>query len=269
MAHAEVLIDILDDLAERLHQTVAGIPYAAIAWRPDSEANSIALTLWHVARAFDVLNTRVLAQQPPEQELWQTAGWAARTGYDPRGIGYAGIGNLSGYTQVEVAAVPVLAADDLLAYFDQASSALRASLAALPAEMLHPPAELLPDQPPPYIWARNFLMDAREHLGEIKAVKAMWERRQRFSRAELRDRLALVREELDRTPAVQTAERRELERTISEIQDLLDRSGEPEDAEFRAAGDRLGDSVLRVEAEHPQLSLVMSQVVEMLNRIGI
>lgn len=78
------------------------------------------MTVWHISRAFDLFKVRFFENRAPKEELWHTCGWAAKTGYDPRGIGRRGFGNLVGYTQEEVEAVPILSAGDLLAYFDQA-----------------------------------------------------------------------------------------------------------------------------------------------------
>jgi hypothetical protein len=67
----------------------------------------------------------------------------------------------------------------LLVYFEGVSNALYSYLQQMPAEALsQPPAGW---SKPPYLstyeWLRNFLLDSREHLGEIKAIKAMWERK--------------------------------------------------------------------------------------------
>jgi hypothetical protein len=180
MTSRDILLDLLQNYVRMLHKTFHDLSPDALNWRPDDEANTIALTVWHVSRAFDVLRIRVLEKRPPEAELWHTRGWAAKTGYDPRGIGWDGVGNLAGYTQAEVAAVPSLAASELLTYFDQASEALRDHISRMPLDDLQPSADEAnePEQTV-YVWIRNFLMDAREHLGEIKALKAMWERRMR------------------------------------------------------------------------------------------
>ncbi|MFL5801023.1 MAG: hypothetical protein ACJ8CR_04700 [Roseiflexaceae bacterium] len=87
-----------------------------------------------------MLGTRALADQPAVQELWHTRGWAARGGYDPHGVGYEGLGVLTGYTLAEVAAIPRLSAGDLLEYLDQVCAALRERLLALPEGGLHQPA---------------------------------------------------------------------------------------------------------------------------------
>jgi hypothetical protein len=180
MTDKEVLLDLFQNLANALRWTIKDLSLDALRWQPDEEANNIAVTVWHISRAFDLFRVRLFESQPPEQELWHTRGWAARTGYDPRGIGGHGFGNLYGYTREEVAAVPILPADDLLAYFDQVYEAMVAYLGDVPAEALYQPAAGWPDKGyTVYTWLRNLLADGHEHLGEIKAIKAMWERRQR------------------------------------------------------------------------------------------
>jgi hypothetical protein len=174
----ELLLDLLHHYSAGMHRTLDGLPPDILKWQPDPQANNIALTVWHVSRALDVLKVFILQDQPPENELWFTCGWAEKTGYNPLGLGDCGFGNLAGYTLAEAAAVPVLPLEDLLAYFDQACGALSVHLADLPNEAIDRPVEFAGGTAiPAYIFMRNFLMDAREHLGEIKAIKAMWQRR--------------------------------------------------------------------------------------------
>jgi len=178
MGEKEILLDLLQNYTTWRHRTVGDLSLDELTWQPDPQANNIAVTVWHVSRAFDLLKVLILEDQPPEHELWFTNSWAEKTGYNPIGLGHAGFGNLAGYTLAQVAAVPVLPADDLLAYFDQASSALYNYLAGLPNEAIYQPIELSDGTTTPaYTFIRNFLMDGREHLGEIKTIKAMWERR--------------------------------------------------------------------------------------------
>jgi hypothetical protein len=70
--------------------------------------------VWHFSRWLDVVGC-AFTGEPPSGELWHTAGWAARTGYDPTGIGGHSLGVLTGYTWAEVAQVPTLSAAELLA----------------------------------------------------------------------------------------------------------------------------------------------------------
>ena len=80
------------------------------------------------------------------------------------------------YTQKEVAAVPVLAADELLTYLDQACEALRRYLLLVPEEALYEPAPGLGGKRTPYQWIRSIVMGSFGHLGEIEALKAMQSR---------------------------------------------------------------------------------------------
>jgi hypothetical protein len=82
----------------------------------------------------------------------------------------------------EVRTVPRLSAAEMLDYFDQVKAALCNYLSTLMVEGL--------EQPPPgwpkvggvnapesiYLVILMFLMNAQEHLGEIKALKAIWGR---------------------------------------------------------------------------------------------
>src|SRR6266496_5737149 len=113
MTSVEMLADLVTTLANGIHKEVAGLSVPELTWRPDAEGNSIGVTVWHCSRGLDVLKVRFLKQQPAEAEQWYTQGWAEKTGYDHRGIGSGGLGMLSGYTQEDVAAIPVLPAAEL------------------------------------------------------------------------------------------------------------------------------------------------------------
>jgi hypothetical protein len=180
MTDKDFLLDLLQNYTRAVHRTISDMTLDALRWQPDAEANNIAVTMWHICRAFDVLTVRILDTQSPDSELWYLKGWCVRTGYDPRGLGTGGLGNLSGFTQEEVAQVPILPAADLLLYFDQVTKALQKKITPMPVEVLYEPAGTwTPLNQTAYVFIRNFLMDAREHLGEIKAIWYMWDRRER------------------------------------------------------------------------------------------
>jgi hypothetical protein len=182
MNHKDVLIDMLQHFAYVLHRTITNLPMDALQWQPDSEANNIAVTVWHVCRALDVLKVKIIENKPDQSQLWHHMGWASKTNYDPSGLGVGGFGNLSGYTLDQVKAVPVLSASELLEYFDQVYEALNDYLTNLKVEALEESPMGWPSMtgtPAPenvYVVILMFLMDNREHLGEIKAIKAMWSR---------------------------------------------------------------------------------------------
>ena len=173
MTDREVLADLVVDLAVGVHQAVTGMSIPELAWRPDAEGNSIGVTVWHMSRGLDVLKVRFLEQQQALTEQWHTQGWAQKTGYDPRGIGTGGLGILTGYTQEEVAAIPELAAEDLLAYLDQAANALRQYLLSLPEEALAQSIVAMGESLTVYQLIKGILLGCLGHLGEIEALKAL------------------------------------------------------------------------------------------------
>ena len=182
MNHKDVLIDMLQHFAFGLHRTIKDLPKEALQWQPNVEANNIAVTVWHICRALDVLKVKILENQPDQKQLWYAKGWASKTSYDPAGLGIGGFGNLSGYTLEQVKEVPILSAGESLEYFDQVFGALNDYLTNLKIEVLEQSpigwpitAGVSPENV--YVVLLMFLMDNREHLGEIKAIKAMWNRK--------------------------------------------------------------------------------------------
>ena len=174
MNDIEMLVDWIQDLASNVCAEVAPLSAEDLAWQPDAEANNIGVTVWHMARWLDVITVQVLSNKPADEELWHTRGWMKKTGYDPRGIGYKGLGVVMGYTQAEVKAIPVLSADELLAYFDQTCAALYDQLRALPPDALHQlPSPQSSQQRTAYQSLKPILQGCFGHVGEIEALKAM------------------------------------------------------------------------------------------------
>lgn len=181
MTSVEMLADLVATLANCIRKEVTGLSVPELMWRPDAEGNSIGVTVWHCSRGLDVLKVRFLEQRQASAEQWYTQGWAQKTGYDPRGIGTGGLGILSGYTQEEVAAIPELTAEELLAYLDQVSGALRQYLPSLPEEKLTQPTMFLGERLTVYQVIKEILLGCVGHLGEIEALKALQIRAKRRS----------------------------------------------------------------------------------------
>jgi ketosteroid isomerase-like protein len=173
MTDREVLADLVVDLTAGIHQAITGLSAQELARRPDAEGNSIGVTVWHISRGLDVLKVRFLEQRQALAEQWHTQGWAQKTGYDPRGIGTGGLGILTGYTQEEVAAIPQLTAENLLAYLDQAAEALRHYLLSLPEEALAQTIVAMGESLTTYQLIKGILLGCVGHLGEIEALKAL------------------------------------------------------------------------------------------------
>jgi len=175
MTNKEILLDFMVRLREDVYWVLNDIQPETLCWSPDEEANNIAVTVWHFSRAFDVFKTRLFENAPPEAEIWHTREWASKTGYYPWGIGWGGFGNLAGYTLAEVADIPILSADELFEYFDQVYEVMYQYLDSLPNDELYQLAIGYQEkQRTIYEWLKNLLVDSQEHLGEIKAIRAMW-----------------------------------------------------------------------------------------------
>jgi len=179
MSANDVIIDLLDDTRRRLHRVMGQISTECLHWTPDSEANSIAVTLWHMGRLFDVFLTQQAHGQGAENECWMRLGWAERTGYDPRGIGRDGWGSVNGYTLEEVAAIPRFSTAQLLGYIDDVYDTVKATVSDTPMEQLQTPGAGFEGRYSKYQCIQMALMDNARHLGEILTLKVMWERQNR------------------------------------------------------------------------------------------
>jgi hypothetical protein len=173
MRDVEMLADLVTYAAQGTRHVVAGLSREELTWRPDAEGNSIGETVWHCSRWLDVLTVQLLEHRPAEAEQWHTRGWAEKTDYDPRGIGYGGFGAITGYTQAEVAAIPFLSADEHLTYLDQVCEPLCQRLLSLPEGALDQPIVAAGRKRSAYQWIRMLLMGFAGHVGEMEALKAM------------------------------------------------------------------------------------------------
>ncbi|HEX8598602.1 MAG TPA: DinB family protein [Chloroflexia bacterium] len=176
MTDKEVLLDLMSDIGSEIRDEIGDLSAQELAWQPDPQANSIGVTVWHVARWLDVLAARILHTGAAEDELWHMQGWAERTGYDPRGIGASGLGNVTGYTMEEVAAIPPMSATDLLDYLDSAIEAVNGRIAAMPDGALHETVPGIGKSRTAYGWVKLLLKGCMGHVGEIQTLKSMRER---------------------------------------------------------------------------------------------
>jgi hypothetical protein len=174
MTDVDLLAELLDDLARDLRSVVEPLTAAELAWQPGPQANSIGVTLWHIARGLDLLATRVCQAKPAGEELWHTRGWRERTGYDPRGIGYGGWGVLTGYSWAEVEALPEMTVAELLQYLEESCTVLTGEVRRLTPESVRDPAPgLLDGKLSYYQWLKSFYKGFQAHVGEILAIQAL------------------------------------------------------------------------------------------------
>lgn len=174
MTDLELLAELISDLARDLRPEIQPLSAEELAWQPGPQANSIGVTVWHIARGLDLLAVRVLQALPAEAELWHTLGWREKTGYDPRGLGYGGWGVVTGYTWEEVLAIPQQSAAELLQYLDAACAVLVPLVRTFSSESARQPAiGLLGGRLSYYQWIKEFYKGFQAHVGEIVAIKAL------------------------------------------------------------------------------------------------
>jgi hypothetical protein len=172
----DVLIDLLEDNRRRLHRGINKMSAECILWKPEADANSIAITIWHMARIFDVFLTQQAKGDLAGEECWFRNGWVEQTGYDPRGKGLFGWGMLTGYTQEEVEVMPQLTREHVLTYLDEVYDTVKEYLAGISMEKLQTPGAGFDGRYTIYQCIQMPLLDNVRHLGEIFAIEARWNR---------------------------------------------------------------------------------------------
>jgi hypothetical protein len=179
MSANDVIVDLLENNRWRLKRVIEPMTDACLHWTSHPEANSIAVTSWHMGRLFDVFLIQQAKGEPTENECWIVRGWAQRTGYDPRGIGRDGWGSVNGHTPEEVAAIPRFTKQQLLAYFDDVHDSVKTYVRQTSMEELQTPGADFEGRYSKYQCIQMALLDNARHLGEIYTLKAMWDRTQR------------------------------------------------------------------------------------------
>jgi hypothetical protein len=175
----QVMVDYLNDNLRRLKRNLSGLTDDCLHWQADAQANSIAVTLWHIGRLLDVFFTQHVLGLPSNQDRWIAGGWAEKTGYGPRGIGRDGWGSLNEYTLEEVAAMPKFNLELLLNFIEEIYATVREYLLATPMINLAEAAPGFKGQFTRYQVITMAMMDNVRHLGEILLIKALWERTQK------------------------------------------------------------------------------------------
>ena len=85
---------------------------------------------------------------------------------------------------------------------------------------------------------------------------------------ELRTQLAKLHNELHQTHALDLQQRELLQTLADEIQALLKRD-EIQRHHYTSLSERLNDAVAKLEASHPQITLLMRQTIDSLAYLGI
>lgn len=159
----ELVQDALDRVAGVVSDLLEEIPTAALTWRADAEANTVAWLVWHLTRVQDDHVGGVF----DVEQTWTAAGWTDRFGL-PFGdaIGY-------GMDPAEVSRVDV-PADLLLGYHQAVHARCRELLAGVSAADLDRVVDDAWD-PPVTLGARlvSVLSDTLQHAGQASFVRGL------------------------------------------------------------------------------------------------
>ena len=107
MTSADILADAFGRVQDTVHEAVQGLTSSQLAARLDSDANSIAWLIWHLARVQD----DHLADAFGVPQVWTEYGKRFELPFGPEEIGY-------GHSSEQVAQVTVASADLLTGYHD-------------------------------------------------------------------------------------------------------------------------------------------------------
>jgi hypothetical protein len=168
MTSIELLVDAFERVRDAVHPAVNGLSMEELAFRPDSESNSIAWLVWHLTRIQD----DHIAGVSGGEQVWTAAGWVDRFGLplDPSDTGY-------GHDAAAVAAVAV-DAHLLLGYYEDVHENTLRYLRSLE----EPNLDLVVDDswnPPVTMRVRlvSIIADDLQHVGQAAYVRGIVQRR--------------------------------------------------------------------------------------------
>ncbi|HEX7107421.1 MAG TPA: DUF664 domain-containing protein [Acidothermaceae bacterium] len=168
MNSRDVLLDGFGRVRDDVHGAVEGLDAAALNFRADKDANTIAWLVWHLSRVADDHVSEVAGVD----QVWTTGGWARRFGlpFDEAATGY-------GHHSSDVEAVradPAL----LLGYFDDVHQQTVRYVGGLHDADL----DRIVDQrwdPPVTLGVRlvSVINDCTQHAGQAAFIRGLTERR--------------------------------------------------------------------------------------------
>jgi hypothetical protein len=164
-----LLVDAFSRIRGAVHRAVDGLTAEQLAFRVDSEANSIAWLVWHLTRIQD----DHVAGVAQAEQVWTSQGWVDRFGlpFDPRDTGY-------GHEADEVAAVRVDSGELLVGYYDAVHEQTtryveqlgEADLARIVDRSWDPPVTL-------GVRLVSVIADYLQHAGQAALVRGILQRR--------------------------------------------------------------------------------------------
>ncbi|MEQ8676121.1 MAG: DinB family protein [Aggregatilineales bacterium] len=174
---SEFMAELFGAQSRGVHGELDEVADDLLNWQPDSQANSIAVTVWHFSRVADLVVNSVFHGKPADDQFWFTGGYAEKYDYNPLGKGANGWGALTGFSIEEMQAIPKISGDDLLNYFDMTFGALQEHIEGMSEAEFDAPISGAGAERSAYYWSRIVIIDATRHMGEISAIKAMYRRK--------------------------------------------------------------------------------------------
>lgn len=166
---AVLLSELCRDLAAEVDTRLELMSDDDVHWRPHPDSNDVGVTIWHIARWLDVLGSQVLGGGDATADIWHARGWSEWTGYDPIGVGFLGLGTLTGYTADEMRAVPRMGCKHLRAYLAETTQSLNEEVLTAGASVVVPRAGRLT----PFQQIITTLQGSFGHVGEIDTLVAL------------------------------------------------------------------------------------------------
>lgn len=168
MKTRDVLIDAYGRIKELVYQSVDGLNGAALAFRPEADANSIAWLVWHLTRVQDDHVSEIAGRE----QVWIDGGFAARLGRpaDPSETGF-------GHSSAEVASIRPEGPEVLVGYHQAVWSRTVEYLQTVDGEELDRIIDRSYD-PPVSVGVRlvSVISDNLQHAGQARYVRGIYER---------------------------------------------------------------------------------------------
>jgi uncharacterized damage-inducible protein DinB len=168
MTTSELLEDAFERVRDAVHPAVNGLSPDDLAFRPDSESNSIAWLVWHLTRIQD----DHVAGLDGEEQVWTAKGWADRFAL-PIDVSDTGYGH-----DPDVVAMVTADAPSLLGYFEDVHEKTLAFLRSLEDADLTRVIDRRWD-PPVTVSVRlvSVIADDLQHVGQAAYVRGILQRR--------------------------------------------------------------------------------------------
>ncbi len=147
----------------RLHTALDGLTPDEIRWQPEPGSNHIAWLVWHMARVEDSWVSFISR----DDEVWTSEGWPGR-------LGIAEDEPIANQSADEAAALPEVAMENLLAYYDAVRTRTLSHLDRMTATDLTRVYEEIGPNGQNGAWViGHILVEESQHLGQVAYIRGM------------------------------------------------------------------------------------------------